>query len=297
MSRVLPWPAAARSRRGVRPRRLRCTTARSVNLHGVVLTEGWYVDMTVPVPNVPNPDPSDLTVSMITREVASTRALLETRIAAVEKASDVFRENLTRVPTEVDKAIDRLRELVTLQVRSIETQISDMELRFKERATEMDTRLQQRFESSGVALAAASVAAEKAISAALSAADRSVQNALGAASAAVTKSDQSTEKRFETVDAIRLTLADAQTKLMPRIESEARLQSVAEKVADLSTRFENVVGRNAGHASSQATLITLLAIGVSVVIGMVSFFMSQKSQAYAPASPAAVAVVPINPPR
>ena len=72
------------------------------------------------------------------------------------------------------------------------------------------------------------------------------------------------------------------------------MQSVVEKVSDLSTRFENIVGRHAGQASSQTTLITLLAIGVSVVIGMISFFASHNTQS-AP-QPAAVAVVPVSPP-
>ena len=258
--------------------------------------------MPVPASNVPNPDPTERTTVIMHRELETLTTLLTAkldainiRIDGIDRATVVFREAITRVPTDVDKAIDRLRELVTLQVKAIEMQVVSIEHRFAEKLSEVQLRDQQRFESSGVALAAASVAAEKAIAAALSAADRSVQSALQAASASVSKSDQSTEKRFETVDAIRITLAEAQTKLMPRIESEARLQSVAEKVSDLSTRFENIVGRSAGHASSQATLITLLAIGVSVVIGMISFFASQKSQANAPA-PAAVAVVPINPP-
>ena len=249
--------------------------------------------MPVPARNIPSPDPSDLTVNMILREIASVRSLLETRVAAVEKASDVFRENLTRVPTDVDKAIERVREIVTLQVKNLEMEIESLEHRYSERFNEVQLRDQQRFDSSSVALAAASVAAEKAIAAALSAADRSVQSALQAAGASVSKSDQSTEKRFEAVDAIRMTLAEAQTKLMPRIESEARLQSVVEKVTDLSTRFENVVGRHAGQASSQTTLITLLALGVSVVIGMISFFASHNT-ASAP-QPAAVAVVPVSP--
>ena len=252
--------------------------------------------------SLPVPDPTDKTTDQMHRELMTLTTLMtakldaiNTRIDGIDRATVVFRESLTRVPTDVDKAIDRLRELVTLQVNGIEHQLTAIERRFSERLGETQLRDEQRFQSSGVALAAASVAAEKAIAAALSAADRSVQSALGAASAAVLKSEQANDKRYENVDAIRLTVADQQTKLMPRIESEARLQSVIEKVTDLSTRFENIVGRNAGHASSQATLITLLAIGVSVVIGMISFFASQKSQAYAPA-PAAVAVVPINPP-
>ena len=257
--------------------------------------------MPVPASNVPNPDPTERTTIIMHRELQTLTTLLTAkldainiRIDGIDRATVVFREEITRVPTEVDKAIDRLRELITLQVKSIELQVIAIEHRFTERLSEVQLRDQQRFESSGVALAAASVAAEKAIAAALSAADRSVQSALQAAGASVTKSDQSTEKRFEAVDAIRLTLAEAQTKLMPRIESEARLQSMTEKVNDLATRFENVVGRHAGQASSQTTLITLLALGVSVVIGMISFFAAHNTQS-APA-PSAVAVVPINPP-
>jgi len=250
--------------------------------------------------SVPVPDPTEQTTIVIHRELETLTTLqaakidaIHARIDGIDRATVVFQDNLTRVPTEVDKAIDRLREIVTLQVAGIEAQIQSNEARSRERAAEMDLRLEQRFQSSGVALAAASVAAEKAIAAALSAADRSVQSALAAASASVTKSDQSTEKRFESVEAIRLALAEAQTKLMPRIESEARMQSVIEKVADISTRFENVVGRSAGQASSQTTVITLSAIGVSVVIGLISFFASHNIQN--PPQPNAVAVVPVSP--
>ena len=258
--------------------------------------------MTQPSRNVPIPDPTEQTTIVIHRELQTLLTLLTSKLDAVniridgiDRATVVFREAITRVPTEVDKAIAPLRELMLMQVENIKLEIVIGETRSKERAMEMDLRMEQRFQSSGVALAAASVAAEKAIAAALSAADRSVQSALAAASASVSKSDQSTEKRFEAVDAIRMTLAETQTKLMPRIESEARLQSVAEKVADLSTRFENVVGRHAGQASSQTTLITLVAIGVSVVIGMISFFASHNSQSNP--QPAAVAVVPVTPSR
>ena len=86
--------------------------------------------MPVPASNVPNPDPTERTTVVMHRELEILTTLLNAkmdainiRIDGIDRATVVFREEITRVPTEVDKAIDRLRELITLQVKSIELQV------------------------------------------------------------------------------------------------------------------------------------------------------------------------------
>ena len=51
-------------------------------------------------------------LALCRREIRSGVLSLNVRIDAVEKASQVFQENLTRVPTEIDKQITALRSLV-----------------------------------------------------------------------------------------------------------------------------------------------------------------------------------------
>src|SRR5688572_12559693 len=56
----------------------------------------------------PMSDPTPLTTAQILREINSLEKLMD----AIEKAVTVAHENLVRVPTEVDKAIGHLRELM-----------------------------------------------------------------------------------------------------------------------------------------------------------------------------------------
>jgi hypothetical protein len=56
-------------------------------------------------------DPTPLTTAMLLREIANLSEKIGIRIDAVEKAQEVFRDNLTRVPTEVQKEVGHLREL------------------------------------------------------------------------------------------------------------------------------------------------------------------------------------------
>jgi len=62
-------------------------------------------------------DPSELTTQMVWREVSSLKELLEARISAVEKGIQVAHDDLVRVPTETQKQVGNLKELLEQRIK------------------------------------------------------------------------------------------------------------------------------------------------------------------------------------
>src|SRR5688572_17684373 len=60
-------------------------------------------------------DPTLLTTQQLQREIATLKELMdarfETRLNAMDKAMNLFHDNITRVPTDTDKQISHLKEL------------------------------------------------------------------------------------------------------------------------------------------------------------------------------------------
>ena len=93
--------------------------------------------------------------STILREIASTERFLVTRIDAMEKALTLARDDLTRVPTELDRRIEGLKELSAHQNDTVAEKIGQqyvllnaVEKSLNEKYTELAGRL-TRIESSG----------------------------------------------------------------------------------------------------------------------------------------------------
>lgn len=108
---------------------------------------------------------------------------------------------------------------------------------------ERDLRYQQRFDAQTKAIA----------------------DALQAAKEAVGKAENATERRFESVNEFRQTLADQARDLMPRLEAEQRLSQLSDEIAAL---------RGTSRAGATALLGWIVgAIGlVTGVIALVSTF-------------------------
>jgi hypothetical protein len=68
-------------------------------------------------------DPTELTLATIFREVESLKELAFTRIDSIEQAIRLFNENLTRVPTALDKESARLKESFTDQLEAVRDEI------------------------------------------------------------------------------------------------------------------------------------------------------------------------------
>lgn len=105
-----------------------------------------------------------------------------------------------------------------------------------------DKYYNQRFDSS-----------EKAVSAALAAADRAVQ-----------KAETASEKRFDSVNEFRNTLADQQRTLMPRGEVEVLFKAVNEKLDLMGKRLDKTEGIKTGSSNTWGYVVGLIGVLVAV---------------------------------
>ena len=111
------------------------------------------------------------------------------------------------------------------------------------RLGELDKRYEQRFE-----------AQEKAVAAALQAAKE-----------AVTKAETAAEKRFDSVNEFRASLADQAANLMPRNEVTVIIASLAERVNKLEAGHDISTGRGKGLADSWGYLVGAIGAVAAVV--------------------------------
>lgn len=74
-------------------------------------------------------DPAVLTTDQLRREMLMLRELLETRLGANEKAADVFADNLTRVPSALDREISKLTILINEKFDGVQRQLVDRDKR------------------------------------------------------------------------------------------------------------------------------------------------------------------------
>lgn len=61
---------------------------------------------------VPNPDPTELTGVAIDRAVDHSMQIMSARLDGMQRAFEIFQNDLTRVPTSLDRAVTGLRELI-----------------------------------------------------------------------------------------------------------------------------------------------------------------------------------------
>lgn len=160
--------------------------------------------------NVSLPDPTAATTSLLLREIGSLKELTDQRVSSVEKAISVAHDDLVRFPTEVQKSVAALRELIEAKLETHQEKFQGIEKQFKER----DTRIEQTAKDAKTAIDAALLAAEKAVGKQQEANDKATQ-----------KSDLSFTKQI-----------DQQGALMQSIKSE--LDSRITDVKDRFTAFQ-----------------------------------------------------------
>lgn len=123
---------------------------------------------------LPIPDPTLLTTQQLNREISALKEIINTRLNAMDKAQEKFESNLQRVPSETDKAIMQLR------------QVMDQAL----------LRVDSRFSASDAAVQAALAAAKEVIA---------VQQRAG--SDAIDKAERATAKQIDQIAALFQTAA------------------------------------------------------------------------------------------
>lgn len=101
--------------------------------------------------------------------------------------------------------------------------------------------------------------------------DRAVQAALASAEKAITKADIATEKRFESVNEFRATLADQQNTFLSRPEYDANHKNLSDRVSALETfRYES-----SGVLKGGSALIATMGLLISLAVLALQFWHSQ----------------------
>jgi hypothetical protein len=102
--------------------------------------------------------------------------------------------------------------------------------------------------------------------------------ALAAADKAVSKAEMATEKRFEAVNEFRGQLADQTRTFTPRVESDAAMLRLNERLQELTDRINRKEGQAVGVQDNRSGLYAALAavaVVISVVIVVANFLSSQ----------------------
>ena len=85
--------------------------------------------------------PGGMTNAQLLREIELLRELLFVRLDGVERAQEKFENNLTRVPTDVDRAVGQLRELHQEKFDGIAHRFEERDIRLREQGIASDTAL------------------------------------------------------------------------------------------------------------------------------------------------------------
>lgn len=94
--------------------------------------------------------------------------------------------------------------------------------------------------------------------------ERAVSMALAAAKEAVIKAEQAAEKRFDSVNEFRSTLADQQRTLMPRAESDRALSAMTEKLAALEKQHDAFVSERQGLRGGWGYAVGVIGLVLAV---------------------------------
>jgi hypothetical protein len=190
----------------------------------------------------PTPDPTVLTTEALERAVSAERDyisaqldVLKERLRGIDRATALLNETVNRTPTEIQKEVVHLRELMDERSRAVDNRFASAE--------------QQRLEQKADTRAA--------VDAALAAAKEAVKEQTTAFQLATNKSEMAT---LEQLKQLNLTITTA-------------INGQMESHNDLKTRVERIENVKQGVQENKAG-IYMAIVGVGALIGILLFFMN-----------------------
>jgi hypothetical protein len=206
---------------------------------------------------IPVPDPTDKTVGLVMHEVELLKEMLISRLASMDKAMDVFSDNITRVPTDLDKQIAQLKDVVWQRFETEDEKFSTVNEKFvgvKNQFAERDVRVEQTARDTKTAVDAALAAQEKAVG---------KQN--DSSGLAIAKSEAATSKQID--------------QLMTLINSiRDNLESKLNDMKERQTRFEghDLGGQEAieNRRASGTSVAGIIGVAAAIVLGVASLIVT-----------------------
>jgi cobalamin biosynthesis Mg chelatase CobN len=188
---------------------------------------------------VPTPGTNDAaTMADLHNQLAWLRQLVETRLDAMDRATDVLADNVNRVPTVLDREMSKVRELTEEKFQGIEKQFSERDVRTR----------------------AAELAAQTAVNAALQAQKEAAAAQNESNAAAITKSEAATVKQIDGI----LALLASNTK------------AIDEKFGAINGRLDRSEGKSGGTSASITMLIAVIGVVMAVLAVGLAFVNSTR---------------------
>jgi hypothetical protein len=240
-------------------------------------------------------DPQALMQSIADRAVINLRGEVQARIESMDRATTLWHEDLVRVPTEVQKAVLSVRELMEQYVQRVQAELQgelgrDFARLQGETATlaevseERFKSIQTQFTLLKQATEQLDLANKTAIAAALQAQKESAGETQKSSQAAIAKSETSTSEAIKALTASFNTaiagITDRYNDLKGRMDrGEGKTDFVdpdtAAKLSSITTQLSLLTSSdrmNAGHtAATKDYTTTLIAIG-ALALAAASFF-------------------------
>jgi hypothetical protein len=192
------------------------------------------------------------------QELISLRNEMNARFDAMDKATVLLNENLTRVPTDVDKQILHIKALYDDRFASAGNARDRIGEGFISRLESVEAGIQKQFDERDVRSRASDSASSTAVNAALQAQKEAASAQNEANAAAITKSEAAYVKQIDGI----LALLASDTK------------AIDEKISAINGRLDRGEGAISSHSSTQATIIAIISVFVSVMIGGYSVISS-----------------------
>lgn len=206
---------------------------------------------------IPNPDPSSLTTAQLREAISNLHSIINaelravgTRLDAIDKATEVFNENLTRVPTDTDKQIQHLKELHGERFNSVSGELRALADGITKQFAERDVRTD-----------AAAIGTSKAVDAALQAQKEAAGAQNEANAAAITKSEANTTKLIDGIIALL----------------NSTVKATDEKISDLKGRLDRGEGviRGGGEVRTErrldmGTVISIISMAIAAAAVVVA---------------------------
>lgn len=216
-------------------------------------------------------DPHAIMESVADRATNGLRVELATRLDGVEKAAELWREDWTRVPTEVQKAVSSLSELLSTKIATIDARLTN-EVALVNRHADIAVRTNaDLIEEKIRALRETLRVIEEHISQNFRASELQVEKAFSAAkdlgterehanSAAIAKSEAGTTKQIDQLVIAQQTAVKNTDDKMASIET-----NFGDKHAGLEKRVAAIENRGAGHKEGTSDFMGTIGWIVGII--------------------------------
>jgi hypothetical protein len=199
-------------------------------------------------------DPSALTTQQILREVHSLEKLTSQRMDAIEKAVEVAHDDLVRVPTEVQKAVGNLNELMLEKFETTEVKFQRIQTQFEER----DLRAEHTARDAKIA-----------VDAALAAQEKQQNKQTESFSLSIAKSEAATAKQIDQQGQLLVTATKA----------------LSDKIDDVKDRLTRIEGEGRGLKAAETTqqtsnmsVVSIVGLVVGTLIGIAGIVVAVMSR-------------------